>query len=281
MRIPTRPLFPVANLSGRRAPAARATLGRPGRGAAFTLIELLTVIAILGILAALLFPTIGSALDRAKRAADGANVREIAKAAMIYAQDNDGRLPDPQTVLAATLAAPQRAQLWPGMIARSGILTDPKVYFSKLDPFFSGTYPISIINSTLAANVAKTSLDSTFIGAGVSPSYEFVGGLKTSDPATTPVVYTRGLQTSGAWSITSGTYKDTGGYVGYIGGNVEFYPNLSTPAPVLTSNNSGRKIANIQQAIPFTPTTARLYGVAPTGQAILGSANGTVSQRGP
>ena len=251
----------------------------PRTAAGFTLIELLTVIAILGILAALLFPTVGAALDRAKRSADGANIREIAKAAMIYAQDNADKLPDP--TVTTPLTAPQRAQLWPGVIARNGILMDPKVYFSKLDPFFSGTYPISIINSTLASNVAKNSLDSTFTGGGVSPSYEFVGGLKTSDPATSPVVYTRGLQTNGTWSVTSGTYKDTGGYIAYLGGNVEFYNSLVTPAAVLTSNNSGRKISNIQQAIPFSPTVTRLWGVPPSGQAILGSANGTSAQRGP
>ena len=245
----------------------------------FTLIELLTVIAILGILAALLFPTVGAALDRAKRSADGANVREIAKAALIYAQDNSDKLPDPTSIPAATLNATNRALLWPGIVARNGILTDPKVYFSKLDPFFSGTYPISIILSTLASTAAKNQLDGTFTSA--SPSYEFVGGLKTSDPATTPVVYTRGLQTSGAWSLTSGTYKDVGGYVAYLGGNVEFYSNASTPVAVFTSNNSGRKIGNIQQAIPFTPVVARLWGVPPQGQQILGSAGGTSAQRGP
>jgi prepilin-type N-terminal cleavage/methylation domain-containing protein len=252
----------------------------PRSRSGFTLIELLTVIAILGILAALLFPTVGAALDRAKRSADGANVREIVKAAMIYASDNSDKLPDPATIPAATLNAPQRAQLWPGIIARNGILNDPKVYFSKLDPFFSGTFPISIINSNLASTAAKNSLDNTFTQGGVSPSYEFVGGLKTSDPATTPVVYTRGLLANGNWSVTSGTYKDTGGYVGYLGGNVDFVPNTNTPA-LFTSNNSGRKIGNIQQAIPFTPTVARLWGVPPQGQQILGNANGTAAQRGP
>ena len=244
----------------------------------FTLIELLTVIAIIGILDAIFIPTIGSALDKAKRAVDAANLREIVKAASIYAQDNDGKLPDPQSIPAATLNANSRALLWPGIIARNGILTDPKVYFSKLDPFYPATLPISIINSNLAATAAKNSLDNTFTAGGISPSYEFVGGLKTSDPASTPVAYTRGLQAaSGVWSITSGTYKDVGGYIGFLAGNVEFYANTQTPA-VFTSNNSGRKIQNIQQGIP---TTARLYAIPPLGQQTLGSANGTLAQRGP
>ena len=49
--------------------------------AAFTLIELLTVIAIIGILAAIVIPTVGSVREKAQRAVDGNNLREILKAA--------------------------------------------------------------------------------------------------------------------------------------------------------------------------------------------------------
>src|ERR1035437_5224646 len=177
----------------------------------------------------------------------------------------------------STLNANPRTFLWPGIIARGGILTDPKVYFSKLDPFYPATLPISIINSTLAITAVKNSLDPTFPAGGISPSYEFVGGLKTSDPASTPVAYTRGLQANGSWSPTSGTYRDVGGYVGFLSGNVEFYANTSTPA-VFPSNNSGRKVASIQQGIP---TTARLWAVPPPGTTTLGSATGVLAQRGP
>jgi len=62
----------------------------------FTLIELLTVIAILGILAAIVIPTVGKARETAQRAVDANNLRELGKAAMIYAADNRDALPNPQ-----------------------------------------------------------------------------------------------------------------------------------------------------------------------------------------
>jgi len=61
----------------------------------FTLIELLTVIAIIGILAAIVIPTVGKVREIAQRTADANNLREIGKAAMIFAADNSDRLPDP------------------------------------------------------------------------------------------------------------------------------------------------------------------------------------------
>jgi prepilin-type N-terminal cleavage/methylation domain-containing protein len=250
------------------------------RTAGFTLVELLTVIAIIGILAAIFIPTMGSAMDKAKRTVDQTNMREMVKAATIYAQDNDGHLPDPATVPTTTLTATQRALLWPGVLAKNGILTDPKTYFSKLDVNYdSRNPPLSIINTT---DVNKRSLDNSFVGKSLA--VEMVGGLRSSDTPTTPIVYTRGLGTAGTWNINSGVYKDTGGFIGFLGGNVEFYANTGTAntnTAVFTSNNSGRKIANVQQAIPFTPNQARIYGVPPAGSTILGSVNGTASQRGP
>ena len=147
----------------------------------FTLIELLTVIAIIGILAAIVIPTVRNATDSAKRTADMSGVRQILTAAKLYAANTEGHLPDPQTIPNATLNAPQPAWKWIGILAKGGMMEDPTFYFSKLDPFFSGTFPVSIILSTLASTAAKNQLDGTFTSA--SPSYEFVGGLKTKKGA--------------------------------------------------------------------------------------------------
>lgn len=63
---------------------------RSSRG--FTLIELLIVIAIIGILMALLFPAVGSAIDAARRAQAKNDVTQIATAITAY-ETEYGRLP--------------------------------------------------------------------------------------------------------------------------------------------------------------------------------------------
>jgi prepilin-type N-terminal cleavage/methylation domain-containing protein len=60
---------------------------RSGATRAFTLIELLTVIAVLGILAAILIPTLGGARDSANRATTKAQFNQWAAAMELYRQE--------------------------------------------------------------------------------------------------------------------------------------------------------------------------------------------------
>ncbi len=243
----------------------------PRLPAGFTLIELLTVIAIIGILAAIIIPTVGTVREKAQRTVDANNLREIAKAAMIYATENNDRLPDPaalqqQGVL--TTASP--AYLWPAILARNGMLNDPAFYFAKNDPLFNGAYPDAILAKT---DATRTTLDASFT-ANAALSWEFVGGLKMGDPATTPIAFTRGLTASGTWDTANGVYKGTGGYVAFIGGNVAFYPDV---ARKFVSNRSGQLVSNVLQSLPLTGP-AKVYATASGG---VGTPGGTPAEAGP
>ncbi|EIP98448.1 prepilin-type N-terminal cleavage/methylation domain-containing protein [Opitutaceae bacterium TAV1] len=60
---------------------------------AFTLIELLTVIAIIGILAGILIPTVGKVRATAKNAVCVSNLRQLHVATEMFVNDNKGLLP--------------------------------------------------------------------------------------------------------------------------------------------------------------------------------------------
>jgi prepilin-type N-terminal cleavage/methylation domain-containing protein len=60
---------------------------------AFTLIELMVVIAIIALLIAILMPALGKARASAKRTACGAQLKDIGVALQVYINNNRGRLP--------------------------------------------------------------------------------------------------------------------------------------------------------------------------------------------
>ncbi|MBL9216354.1 MAG: type II secretion system protein [Opitutaceae bacterium] len=243
----------------------------------FTLIELLTVIALIGILAALLFPTVGKVRETAQRTVDANNLREIVKAATLYATDNHERLPDPAAIAAQNppaVTGGAGAFLWAGILAQRGILTDPAFYFSRNDPAFTGSYPAAIVRAD-----NRGVLDPDFVNDRVL-SFEFVGGLRLGDPPGTPVAFTRGLLAGGRWSAEHGVYRDAGGHIAFLDGHVQFFPNLAEAANQLTLNN-GRRGGSLLQALPYSANAAanpRVYATPPAG---LGTPEGTPAERAP
>ena len=68
----------------------------------FTLIELLFVIAIIAILAAILFPVFGRAREKARQTQCLSNLKQIATALLMYAQDHQEKFPPAATWVVAT-----------------------------------------------------------------------------------------------------------------------------------------------------------------------------------
>jgi prepilin-type N-terminal cleavage/methylation domain-containing protein len=93
-----------------------------GRRVGFTLIELLVVVAIIAILAAILFPIYATATEHARQQKCLANLKQLATAMMMYAMDNNGRAPNPAFVVRTPdweglqwwrgRIVPQKGQIW-------------------------------------------------------------------------------------------------------------------------------------------------------------------------
>jgi len=76
-------------LTGPRSSDQERGCGTVSRSGAFTLIELLIVIAIIAILASILLPVLARAQQRADRAYCLNNMRQLAEAWIMYADDNN------------------------------------------------------------------------------------------------------------------------------------------------------------------------------------------------
>ena len=81
---------------------------RPARG--FTLIEILVVIVILGILAALIVPRVMDRPDQARAVAARSDIAAIMQALKLYRLDN-GMYPSSDQGLAALTAKPERGEI--------------------------------------------------------------------------------------------------------------------------------------------------------------------------
>lgn len=88
--------------------------------AAFTLVELLVVVAILSLLAALLFPVFDRAREKGRQAACLSNLRQIGMAFAMYGSDWDERFPDRRDLKISLGYRPWGGAIWPPSDPRAG-----------------------------------------------------------------------------------------------------------------------------------------------------------------
>lgn len=97
---------------------------------AFTLIEMLVVIAIIAVLVAMLFPVFSRAREKARQAACSSNLRQIGLAFGMYVQDYDEKLPDRRDLKLSLPGGFRPWTTWPPSDPRAGwaaVVLDPYI----------------------------------------------------------------------------------------------------------------------------------------------------------
>jgi len=142
--------------------AATPRASRIGKAKAFTLVELLVVIGIIALLVAILLPSLQQARRQAAMVQCQSNMKQIAMAILMYADNNKRKLP-PATINAVATSGVPEGFWWPNELVRGKYVNAPSVYdspdpagntarkkFNKsnvfrcpegIDEDFSGTFP--------------------------------------------------------------------------------------------------------------------------------------------
>ncbi|MEO0795770.1 MAG: prepilin-type N-terminal cleavage/methylation domain-containing protein [Verrucomicrobiota bacterium] len=198
------------------------TLSRKSlRRKAFTLVELLTVIAIIGILAAILIPAVGKVQEEAKKTSASSNGRQIGLAYNTFS-NSGGRTRNIKSDGAKESLGAASVSDYAWILAKYGGLNDASIWYIESDDALSN------------ADIPQTVLDEAGTGtrlADASPiSWGVVTGLSKNAPtSTTPMAATRGLGAGGAsteWQDDS-PWRGTGGHVVFLDGHVTWYQDFT------------------------------------------------------
>jgi prepilin-type N-terminal cleavage/methylation domain-containing protein len=213
------------------------------KNSGFTLIEVLAVISIIGILVTILTPSIGSMIDRARRARVSNNMRQIAIAHQSYLNDggSGGNLRT-----ATTLAQ------WASLLAKSTGINNGALYIVAEDYLVAAeSRNVPKVVGRYNANTWELAEDFATFPLGLTI---IAGILPTATPSNTPLAYTRGLDPeTGRWKAAfgpdGGIYGEKGGLVVFLDGHVEFFESITGDNSPFVDYHSGLPTADIRRAV--------------------------------
>lgn len=222
----------------------------------FTLIELLTVIAIIGILAAVLFPGVQAVMKSAKRSAASTKLSNIAKSFVNFNNSGSGG----SRVIAKAAwnesTAPTSASNiaeYAAVLAYTVDLNDAEIWYVEADLANESvaTFPKQVLTGAAGSKTIQVNSPSSSTGyiswAAYVPTVRNIS-------STTPIIWTRGLQTDGTWDATKGVWGGEGGHVGFGDGHITWYDNTKG-AFVDRTSAAGTPQDSWQKAVKSTAIT--------------------------
>ena len=227
------------------------------RRKAFTLVEIIFVIAIVGVLVSILLPGFSKMKREAKKLQDVSNLKKIAEAWKSYSE-KFGPIPvrsDSGFEFVHHLSGGSYFEGWKG--EDHCFLNDPNVYLSSGDTYCSKLREgVAAISAKEGGNVhahmecyLRFKNDLGTSDSSLPLSYCTISGLYASvPPTTTPIGFTRGLMTNGKWHSKYGLYGSEGGYVVFADGHVRWFDGKRA-ARFLKWDQSGYT-SDIREAVP-------------------------------
>ncbi|MFH1498750.1 MAG: hypothetical protein ABII82_13095 [Verrucomicrobiota bacterium] len=189
------------------------------------------IIALIGLIAALIIPTIGKVPGCGGRSAEVSNLRQIGQAGLIYAADHQDRLPETDDLHGFMIA-----------LAKAGGMNSADLWFVHGDPLLKTDIPYATV-----LNAEGTALHDDLKDAPIGWA-AVISGLHVGAGSTTPVAWTRGLQPDGTWSKDS-PHAGEGGYIVFLGGNISAFTRSLADQPLRRYDGNGTT-TNILEALP-------------------------------
>lgn len=178
---------------------------------AFTLVELMIVIAIIGVLASLLFPALSGAMGARDK---------------LKATNNAKGIVD-MWVTSKDMIVGRNVYEWAGMLSKKTGLDDPKLWLLDID---------SRVQEKLSsgASMPVSIVDEYQDFCSFPVSWEVANRLQKSEQTGTPLLWSRGLKFDGTWDADMGVFQDKGGIIGFTDGRVTWFD-----VSLLDQNNKG------------------------------------------
>ncbi|MDR1173486.1 MAG: type II secretion system GspH family protein [Puniceicoccales bacterium] len=212
------------------------------RSRGFSLVELLTVISVIIILAAILMPLVGNAINDAKKLRASKSLQQIATAYVSFSLKDHFR----------ELNNCKNAAEWAGTLSKHEELNVASVFI------FNDDYLVESNRKATPKTIGIRKNDQWSINTDFENfplSVVVISGIASRAPAaTTPIAYSRGLDhRTGKWrparGNNGGVYGEIGGIIVFLDGHVEFYSNLTDEANMLVNYYTGEKTSKISEAV--------------------------------
>ena len=193
----------------------------------FTLIEVLTVIAIIAILSAILVPTVTQMRETARKTKDLNNLRQIINASLLFARQNSERFVsqnnsvDSNGRILPTGGSGDLDDVIATLAAGAG-LNELNTWVSDSDrEAIQLNGPVPAITGAMGSVTLNTALTSQTV------SYEYALNLTKASPSTTPLAISRMTNSSASEWGANDIHGIDGGHIAFVGGNVSWYETLS------------------------------------------------------